>query len=365
MSLRVSCQTVALPPPPVSTNVYITTFPLTDTSRVDRFAPCCNQPRRLMLSLFQPTNCTKTHGISYMPPVTAAFHDAMFGPYGIPNGTFEAFRLQTCPLPPNHTDFPVLLFSTGAGTSRLTYSVLCQWVASMGFNVISIDHTYDAPVVEFPDGTVIQGANITLPDDLPQVLSLRVADVMSVLNALSNSTTMEQLAIPSFNTKRVGILGHSLGGATAANAMLVEPRLAGGLNMDGSVYGQAMNKTNKDPFTIFAAQEHNQSTDATWTAFWQELKGLRLQLQVNNTKHGTFTDYPILAGSIGINATVLPPIKELIGTINGIRMMNILRRYIGGFFQETLESQRVKLLEGPSSQFPEVAFVNMSLGRYA
>ncbi|OQV07474.1 hypothetical protein CLAIMM_11901 [Cladophialophora immunda] len=314
-----------------------------------------------MLSLFQPTNCTKTHGIPYMPPATAAFHDAMFESFGIPNGTFEAFRLQTCPSPPKNTDFPVLLFSTGAGSSRLTYNVLCQWVASMGFNVISIDHTYDAEIVEFPDGTVIQGANITLPDDLSQVLSLRVADIGSVLNALANSTVTKQLGIPSFKIKHVGIFGHSLGGATAANAMLVKSRLASGLNMDGSVYGPAMNKTDKNPFTIFAAQGHNQSVDATWAAFWQELKGLKLQLQVNGTVHGTFTDYPILAKSVEINSTVLPEIVELIGTIDGVRMMNILRRYISGFFQETLESQKVRLIEGPSSQFPEVSFVNMSL----
>ncbi|OAP60397.1 hypothetical protein AYL99_05399 [Fonsecaea erecta] len=231
----------------------------------------------------------------------------------------------------------------------------------MGFNVISIDHTYDAQIVEFPDGTVILGANITLPDDLPQVLSLRVADVGSVLNALSNSTMTKELGIPAFDVKHVGIFGHSLGGATAANAMLTKPRLISGLNMDGSVYGPAMNRTDRNPFTIFAAQQHNQSSDATWAAFWHELKGLKLQLQVNGTQHGTFSDYPILAKSIGINSTVIPQIVDLIGTIDGVRMMNILRRYIGGFFQETLESQKVRLLEGPSPQFPEVAFVNMSL----
>ncbi|OAG44152.1 hypothetical protein AYO21_01609 [Fonsecaea monophora] len=300
-------------------------------------------------------------GFPYMPPATAAFHDAMFNAFGIPNGTFGAFRLQTCSSPPKNTNFPVLLFSTGSGGSRLIYNVLCQWVASMGFNVISIDHTYDAEIVEFPDGTVILGANITLPDDLAEVTSLRVADIGSALNALSNSTLTKQIGIPSFNISRVGIFGHSLGGATAANAILGKPRLASGLNMDGSVYGPAMNHSNTKPFTIFAAQRHNQSTDATWAAFWQELKGLKLQLQVNNTEHGTFTDYPILTKSLGINATILPPVTDLIGTIDGVRILDILRRYIGGFFQETLEVQKVKLIQGPSPQFPEVAFVNSSL----
>jgi pimeloyl-ACP methyl ester carboxylesterase len=296
-----------------------------------------------------------------MPPATAAAHDAALSFLGIPNGTFEAFRLKACASPPKNTDFPVLLFSTGAGNSRLTYSVLCQWVASMGFNVVSIDHTYDAPIVEFPDGTVITAGNITFTDDLQKVLAVRTADVLSVLKAFSNSTTTKELGIPLFKTKQVGVFGHSLGGATAANAMLLDPRLIGGLNMDGSVPGQAMNKTQKNPFTIFAAQNHTQSSDATWAAFWQQLKGMKLQLQVNGSAHGTFSDYPVLASSVGVDPTSDPAIAELIGSIDGVRVLNILRSYIGGFFQEVLGSKQVKLLQGPSPQFPEVSFVNVSL----
>ncbi|EXJ58367.1 hypothetical protein A1O7_05792 [Cladophialophora yegresii CBS 114405] len=97
-----------------------------------------------MLSLFQLANCSQTVQIPYMPPATAAAHDAMFGFLVIPNGTSEAFGFKACRSPPKSTGFPVSLFSTGAGTSRLVYSFLPKWVASIGFNVVSIDHTYDA-----------------------------------------------------------------------------------------------------------------------------------------------------------------------------------------------------------------------------
>ena len=226
---------------------------------------------------------------------------------------------------------------------------------------MSIDHTYDAPIVEFPDGTIILGANISLPDGLAQLVKVRTADVLSVLDTLSNSTVVEKLGIPLLKTKRVGIFGHSLGGATAGNAMLVEPRLVGGLNMDGGMYGPAANESQKNPFTIFAAQHHNQSNDDTWASFWQELKGMKLQLQVNGTEHGSFVDYPILANSIGINASIVPEIEGLIGSVAGVRMLTILRSYIGGFFQEVLASKKAKLLQGPSPLFPEVSFANMSL----
>ncbi|KAJ9609538.1 hypothetical protein H2200_005865 [Cladophialophora chaetospira] len=361
--LAVLCQTIDLPPPPTS-NVFITTFPITDYSRMDPLAPT-KTPRRLMASLFQPANCTKTQLIPYMPPATAAFHDSNFSSLGIPNGTFEALRLQVCPSAPKKTDFPLLLFSTGAGTSRLLYNVICQWIASVGFNVVSIDHTYDALVVEFPDGAIIPMGNKTLPDDSDEILKVRVADVHFVFNALSNKTLTANAKIPQLKTKRVGMFGHSFGGATAGGVMLVEPRVVGGLNMDGSMWGPALNKTQKNPFTIIANRYHNQSDDATWAAFWPQLKGMKLQLQVNGTEHGSFVDYPILANSIGINSAVLPAIEPFIGDIEGLRMLKILRTYIGGFFQEVLESKKVKILQGPSTQFPEVTFANSSFGAEA
>lgn len=137
----------------------------------------------------------------------------------------------------------------------------------MGFNVVSIDHTYDAPIVEFLDGSVVLAANITLPDGVPKLLAARVADVQSALKLHSNSSAVNAVGIPFFNTKHVGIFGDSLGDATAAESMLVKPTLAGGLNVDGSVDGHAINHTQTDPFVIFAAEQHSQSNDASWVEF--------------------------------------------------------------------------------------------------
>ena len=353
---------VVLPRPPGPTNVHITELALTDKSRADPFAPCCGKPRRLMLSLFQPANCTQATDIPYMPPATAAFYDAKSAIFGIPNGTFEAIHLQTCPNSPGNTDFPLLLFSTGAGNSRHLYNAVLQWVASTGFNIVSIDHTYDADIVEFPDGTVALGANIELPANVSTAISVRLADVSFVLDVLSNATLTKSLGLPALHTEHVGMFGHSLGGATAADAMLNETRIRGGVNMDGAVYGAAVNETDRQPFVIFASQQHNQSTDATWAAFWQQLKGFKLQLQVNGTAHGSYSDYPILAKVAGLEIGTNPAVDALIGTIDGTTILHILQRYINAFFQQVLEFRKLPLLQGPSLHFPEVLFQNASYG---
>lgn len=318
-----------------------------------------------MLSLFQPANCGQTMDTPYLPPTTAAFFDEQTASYGIPNGTFEAFRLQTCADPPANTDFPLVLFSTGFGMSRLVYSTILQWVASTGFNVISIDHTYDADIVEFADGTVALGANITFPANESIALSVRQADVSFVLDALSNATLIKEKGLPALHTEHVGMFGHSLGGATAANVMLNDTRVRGGLNMDGGMYAPSLNETETLPFVLFAAEQHNQSSDDTWAAFWEELKGFKLQLQVNGTVHGSYTDFPILAKVAGLNNETAPGVGEVVGSIDGTTILRILQGYVSAFFQLVLESRKSPLLRGPSSQFPEVCFQNASFGAAA
>ena len=121
-----------------------------------------------------------------MPPAAAAIEDSHFAG-AIPNGTFETFKLQVCcDVDYDRTQDPraflVFLFSPGAGTSRLYYSALAQSLANSGYAVVTIDHPYDADVVEFPGGTLVLSANITLDiPSLEKAVSTRVSDASFVL----------------------------------------------------------------------------------------------------------------------------------------------------------------------------------------
>ncbi|KEF51736.1 uncharacterized protein A1O9_12073 [Exophiala aquamarina CBS 119918] len=376
---RAMCHSTVLPPPPGPTNVHMTHFPVVDAHRADPLAPCCNQPRRLMLTLFQPAECSQTEDFLYMPPATAAVADAYFRGLGVfPNDseTFSHLHLRACPQSPENVDFPLLLFSHGYGLSRFDWSNLLQWIASAGFNVVSIDHTYDANIVEFPDGSVIKGLNLTTLDQvLPMVqllLQNRVADISTVLDFLSNATNTEGLGIPTLQTARIGVFGHSLGGATAADTALVDSRMVAGLALDGGIFANATQHPVQLPFVLIQREGHNQSADAALgelssnvTQLWTQLKGSKLQLEIFGTVHDSFSDLPIVADSIGLDVNTLPYAKYFVGTIDGLRLLNIERSYIKGFFEETLEAKQVDLLHGPSSEFPEVHYVNISTAAQA
>ena len=58
------------------------------------------------------------------------------------------------------------------------------------------------------------------------------------------------------------MFGHSLGGATAAAAMLEDQRIKAGVNLDGTLFGPVVNAGLDRPFMLVAAQ----ATAATTTS---------------------------------------------------------------------------------------------------
>jgi pimeloyl-ACP methyl ester carboxylesterase len=357
---------VSLPPPTGQFNTTITKAQLIDHSRLDPYAPS-PQPRSLMISIFQPSTCT-TSPTPYMDSLTAAFEDSQYGQFGIPAGTFGSLALQACspnpskspPSKPSKSPYPVILFSPGLGNTRLLYSAISQQVSSTGYTVITIDHPYDADIVAFPDGRTISAANISTDAQILQDLQVRVRDVSFVLDQLSRPSVAKSL-FPNqspcgINLQKVGIFGHSLGGATAAQAMLVDPRLAGGINLDGTFFRSVIKKGLKKPFLIFAHEGKNTTTDASWGALWPKLRGWKRELVLEGGAHGSFTDLADLVDVLGFSGQLSSEVGELLGTIEGARALEVVSAYVVDFFDFVLKGKKVSLLDGPNKKFPELLF---------
>ena len=54
--------------------------------------------------------------------------------------------------PARRGSYPVVLYSPGGGQSRSVGTVLVEDLASQGYVVVSIDHTYEAPAMRFREG---------------------------------------------------------------------------------------------------------------------------------------------------------------------------------------------------------------------
>lgn len=175
---------VTLPTTSGPFHVSLFTTALTDASRLDPYAPSESpHARKLMISVFIPMDnstapCTQDL-VPYMTPLVAGDFDNLAMTAGLPNGTFSELNMKICKTFANDgcmkshkgrrgTDRilrPLLLFSPGFGQSRLVYNAMAHSVASEGYIVVSIDHPYDANVVEYPDRSYVRAANISSDDE--------------------------------------------------------------------------------------------------------------------------------------------------------------------------------------------------------
>ncbi|KAK0840150.1 hypothetical protein LTS02_017276 [Friedmanniomyces endolithicus] len=164
-SIASSAYIVPRPHGPFGVNFGVASF--TDHSRLDPFA---SRPenRSIVVSAFYPVAPVEACAwrlVPAYPPATAAVFDAEVAFARVPNGELEKLKLEICTTHnasgrQHEVDpAPGVLFSGGIGLSRLWYSAIAQAVASHGYTVVTVDHPYDADVVEFPDRKLITAIN--------------------------------------------------------------------------------------------------------------------------------------------------------------------------------------------------------------
>lgn len=339
-----------LPAPTGRNAIGTTTLHLVDRSRRDPFA---GGRRELMVQLWYPAGTPHTRLAPYLTPGTASSLEDTFG---LPEHTFESLRTHgssgTPILPGRH---PLLLFSHGLSTLRAIHTSLIEELASRGYIVAAIDHTYDAALVEFPNGRVVRGVAPAQPtlDETATLLATRVADVRFVLDRLSRlARARTGLLAQRLDRARVGALGHSFGGATAAAAMLADPRIRAGINLDGKVWGPVVSRGLKQPFMLVVGDSFGGGLTPDQTQFASRLRGRYWALRVIGAGHFSFSD-------LGRFTLALPGLGEVfdVGTVDAARADRAVRVYVAAFFDTVLRGTRGHLLDGPSPTHPGVRFL--------
>ena len=158
---------IELPEPNGPYSVAVRTHAMIDKHRIDPYDPKRGH-RNVLASIFWPvasSSCSATT-VPYMTPAVAKLYGQKAQSMGLSNETFAAFEYSVC-TPPDTLQgcgskkrFPLVIFSPGAGNSRLLYSNMARSFASFGNVVVLTDHPYDADIVEFPDGKTIMTGNI-------------------------------------------------------------------------------------------------------------------------------------------------------------------------------------------------------------
>ncbi|KAG9232594.1 PAF acetylhydrolase family protein [Amylocarpus encephaloides] len=358
---------IILKPPGPEVELGTSTAELIDYSRTNTWGNDTS-PRSIIISVFYPLGSKPCHGsyqTPYVPSVVSDFERSYFKPYGaLANISYSSFKSQfhkKCSK--GGADYPVLIFSPGYYRTRLLYSILAQSVAKSGYIVLTIDHPYDADVVVLPSGKVIYGvndANFTSIEQYQPAIDVRVADFAFLLSTLSRPRSVKRL-FPSLpyhlDMEKVGMFGHSAGGASLANFMVSEPRIVGGLNMDGSHFPPVTEVGLDQPFLFFGQKSHNHFTDSSWNATWAKLRGWHAELSLGSATHSTFGDLALLAKVLGLRHEAGEQISRVIGTIDGGTAMVDERTVVVDFFDFVMKGKKSKLLRGDNEGFPDISYV--------
>ena len=355
---------LTLPKPTGPQPVGTVSLHLVDKSRPDPWVPS-ESARELMVQVWYPAR--NIRGYSREPWVTPAIAKVI-NPPG--SGILLPLTHGYAGAPVEPGRHPVVLYSPGFGLWRAGNTAVVEQLASHGYVVVTIDHTHDSQLVEFPGGRVAESA-IPQPDDeaegeriIEKALAVRVADTRFTLDRLGalnrgRNPDAEHRSLPkglagALDLSRVGMLGMSLGGPTAAATMLEDRRIRAGVNLDGSIFGRALTAGLDRPFLQFGSEPDDGESDETWDAFWARLRGPRLEIQLTGSKHLSFTDLHTLLQQSGQTAAELEPV---FGTVDSRRSIVVQRAYVVAFFDRYLCHGPGHLLDGPSSRYPELVFV--------
>ena len=346
-----------LPGPTGPCPVGTTSLHLTDLSRPDPWAAGVSA-RELMVSLWYPAAPADGRRARYMTPAESRLQLTSRGITGVPQHALSTVRanaaVDATPAGRQRA-LPLVVLSPGFTNSRSTLTALAEDLASHGYVVAGIDHTYESFATAFPDGRVTtclarQARRRGTGFWKEKMVAGRAADVAFVLGELTGA----HRAWPGgglIDPSRMGMAGHSAGGAAAIAAMLADSRIRAGIDMDGSTAAPIPDHGLARPF-LFLGKQSNYTPGSggavtTWERDWKRLTGWKRWLLVAGAVHASFTDLGLLADQIGIDTGAGLP---------GSRSLDITRAYVRAFFDQHLRGRPQALLDQPSPRYPEVTF---------
>jgi len=344
----------ALPQPTGSLAVGRTLFDWTDTSRPDPFVTQGQPKRELAVWLWYPAAPPAgAQPAAYLP---RAWADAVGRSQGIawqdPN-SIHATAIADAPFAPTPTGYPVLLLSPGMGRTPADYSALVEDLASHGYVVAGITPTYSADVTVLGDGRIIKSvpaATLESTTDTAagnRLLAVWRDDIEFVLGRLTiEASDPGSKLYQRLDTTRVGMLGHSFGGAAAAEACRDQQRCAAALDIDGALFGLVAERGSTKPLMLI-----NETLDTGDAAVNRQVlqripEGKRYWLSIDGTGHFNFADMALFMSPYRL--------AGVMGPIDPQRAIQVTRVYTAAFFDTFLQGVISPLLSGPTDAYPEV-----------
>lgn len=367
-------RTTVLPEPTGVFRVGRTNMVLTDSNSTDAMASEMSSARKLYMWAWYPASVQAS--AKHAPYLPSAWRDAREAHSGwlitrLVNRSLanvQAHSIADAPLSTAKPSYPVVLLRAGSSASTTDYTVLAEDLASHGYVVLGIDAPYRTFIVVDSDGRVTARAPSNNPDLYRGAALITLAtklanawaeDLSFMLNQLEALNAAKVFA-GRLDLKRVGVVGHSLGGATALQFCRNDARCAAGIDLDGLPLGTVIATGLNKPF-LFLLSDHAGEYDtdnigqlknvlADIEAIYARLPAdARHYLMMRGANHYNFSDGAVLKS---------PPIMKLLSAfgivrLDGRRQLELTASAIRRFFDVYIKHDG-ETLSFSMSEYPEI-----------
>ncbi|MFG3339152.1 alpha/beta hydrolase family protein [Glycomyces sp. NPDC048151] len=336
---------LAIPDPGGEFATGTTQLHLVDEGRADVWVP--EQDRELMVSMWYPIAETEGATAPYMTLEEGNLFGAQLNlPGELLASVATNSVLDAEPLADDGT-LPLVVLSPGFSFPRATLTGMAEELASQGYAVAAVGHTYEAPI-SFPDGRTTECLTCEF-DDIPDqtLVPNRAEDLSFVLDELTGDDAVwEDSGV--IDAERIVVGGHSIGGASSHRAMHADDRFDAGFNLDGTFFALDPHKLDRPFMMVGGGDDHGSpGQDDTWDEAWKKLDGWKRWISVTGTTHSSMTDFGPLGEQAGLNQDDL----------DGNRSNEIARALVTGFADTHLRGEDAPVLDA-NPDWPELVFHN-------
>lgn len=368
---------ITLPTPTGSFAVGRTIYAWADDTP-DTLAPVPGTKRELIVWIWYPSATGQSPATmeDYLPaPWRTAFereNSALFKLLTRDLSLVHTHSNRDADVSPQERSYPVVIMRGGASANVTNYSTLAEDLASHGYIVVGVDAPYRTNVVVFPDGRVMTRTRDNNPElclermgqeqssCINRILAAWTADMKFVLDRLEQLNTSDASGkfTGRLDMTRVGVFGHSFGGAQAAQFCSEDSRCKAGIDIDGAPLGSVIQTGLHQPFMFLLSAQIESSDpesrqvkgDIQWIYDRLPADG-RLRVEIRGANHFTFSDDGAL-----LKSDIVRWALRLFGKlgIDGPRQLAVTAYCVHSFFDAHLKGAGVSKLEISSPLYPEI-----------
>jgi dienelactone hydrolase len=367
---------IALPAPTGQFAVGRATYIWVNNAQAEELAPSPGTKRELVVWIWYPSTAAQSAAAAeYLP---APWRTALAQHSGVLMSQLftrdlslvRAHSILAPAVSPEQRSYPVVIMRAGGGALTADFTTLAEDLASHGYIVVGFDAPYRTFAVVLTGQRVITRPPQYDPENLPDDQADRLINRLLLMWTSDTKFIVSQLeqlnaADPSgkftgrLDLERLGMFGHSFGGAQALQFCHDDARCKAGIDIDGAPYGSVVHEGLKQPFLFIFSDHSRELSDpaskkigADFQSLYDRLPHGRLLITIRGANHFSFSDQILLKSQYILRLLRMMGFADL----DGRRGLTITADYVHRFFDIYLKGAPVGLLKSSPPFYPEVQF---------